>query len=69
MDDAQWEARQAALADRVEPDDPDLEEDPDCSPPPGLTGDQARWPSAAREKTVCGRSSSRPSTNVSTFSL
>ncbi len=39
MDDEQWAACSAARAGECEPDDPDLEEDPDHSPP-GLTGDQ-----------------------------
>ena len=40
MDDDEWAARQAALAGEPEPDDPDLEQDPDRSPPPGLDGAQ-----------------------------
>jgi hypothetical protein len=40
MDEGQWAAYQASLADEDEPDDPDLYEDPDSAPPPGL--DDAR---------------------------
>jgi hypothetical protein len=40
MDDEEWQAHQAALADQPEPDDPELDEDPDCGPPPGLTSTQ-----------------------------
>jgi hypothetical protein len=38
MDEGQWAAYRAALADEDEPDDPDLYlyEDPDSAPPPGL---------------------------------
>jgi len=36
MDDEQWEARLASPAGQQEPKDPDLAEDPDCGPPPGL---------------------------------
>jgi hypothetical protein len=38
MDDAQWEARCSPTAGAEEPEDPDLEleEDPDCGPPPEL---------------------------------
>ena len=40
MDDEQWAARHAWLAGEDEPDDPELEEDPDHSPPPGLGAGQ-----------------------------
>jgi hypothetical protein len=36
MDEEQWAACSAAHAGELEPDDPDLEEDPDSSPPPAL---------------------------------
>ncbi len=38
MDDAQWEAHGTWLAGEEEPDDPELYEDPDHSPPAGLDG-------------------------------
>jgi hypothetical protein len=40
MDEEQWAACSAAHAGELEPDDPDLEEDPDHSPPPGLDSAQ-----------------------------
>jgi hypothetical protein len=51
MDDAAWEARRASLAGAEDPDpDLDLEEDPDCGPPPGLDDAQlAAMVAEARE--------------------
>jgi hypothetical protein len=40
MDDEEWDARRASRAGEQEPDDPELEQDPDHSPPPGLDGAQ-----------------------------
>jgi Domain of unknown function (DUF222) len=53
MDDEAWAARRASLADEVEPEDPELEEDPDCRPPPGLDDAQlAALVAEARELTA-----------------
>ncbi len=52
MDDDEWAAYQASSAGE-EPDDPDLEQDPDHSPPPGLDGAQlAEVIAGAREITT-----------------
>jgi hypothetical protein len=55
MDDDEWAARRASQPGEYEPGDPDLDEDPDSSPPPGLTGAQlAELISGAREITAAG---------------
>ncbi|HTX28722.1 MAG TPA: DUF222 domain-containing protein [Streptosporangiaceae bacterium] len=54
MDDDEWAAYQASSTGE-EPDDPDLEQDPDHSPPPGLTGTQlAELITGAREIRTAG---------------
>jgi hypothetical protein len=53
VDEEEWAARLASLAGEYEPDDPEAYEDPDCSPPPGLTDAQlAELVAGAREITA-----------------
>ncbi len=63
MDDELWEAYQASRAaePEQEPDDPELEQDPDHSPPPGLDGAQlAALIAGAREVTAAAFGAGTP---------